>query len=211
MRPFADCCKEMLPWSDHIIEMEEEMKKILIALMSALLIPVYANAAAPPGNTIKKLSCSDVQSFKEVSPLNFSKISSAGAKRSKDGKKIEVYLSNGNFTVEQMSSDMVLPLKNKKDFIVVITFLNGPNPVVDGTYSPKAGYGKPLWSYGAVRILSGPKGTTLSFGSNEGKATIKGVSSWKISGTFDFQRKNGAKVMAEMSGAFNVPLTISKY
>jgi hypothetical protein len=188
------------------------MKKLLIALLCVLLVPVYAGAAAPAkGNSIKTLVCSDMKSFQEVSPLTFGTIRSAGAKRSKDGKKIEVYLSNGDFTVESMSSDMVLPLKNKKDFILVVTFMNGSKPVVDGTYSPKAGYGKPFWSYVALRVLSGPKGTTLSFGSTEGTSTISGISSGKISGTFLLQRKNGAKVMAEASGAFNVPLTISKY
>lgn len=165
----------------------------------------------PKGNAIKTLTCTDMKPFQDVSPLNFGTIRSAGAQRSKDGKKIEVYLSNGNFTVESMSSDMVLPLKNKKDFILVVTFMNGPNPVVDGSYSPKAGYGKPFWSFAAVRVLSSPKGNTVSFGVTEGKATISGISSGKISGTFQLQRKNGAKVVTEASGAFNVPLTISKY
>jgi hypothetical protein len=197
--------------SVHQIKKEETMKKLLIALLCVLLVPVYVSAAAPKGNSIKTLTCSDMKSFQEVSPLDFGTIRSAGAQRSKDGKKIEVYLSNGNFTVESMSSDMVLPLKNKKDFILVVTFMNGANPVVDGTYSPKAGYGKPFWSFVALRVLSGPKGTTLSFGSTEGKSTISGISSGKISGTFQLQRKNGAKVVAEASGTFNVPLTTSKY
>jgi len=195
----------------HFITKEATMKKLLIAFLCVLLVPVCVGAAPPKGNAIKTLLCTDMKAFQEVSPLAIGTIRSAGAKRSKDGKKIEVYLSNGDFTVESMSSDMVLPLKNKKDFILVVTFMNGSNPVVDGTYTPKAGYGKPFWSFAAVRVLSGPKGTTLSFGSNEGKSTISGISTGKISGTFLLQRKNGAKVAAEASGTFNVPLTTSKY
>lgn len=187
------------------------MKKLLIALLCALLVPFCVQAAAPKGNSIKTLSCTDMKPFQDVSPLNFGTIRSAGAMRSKDGKKLEVYLSNGDFTVEQMSSDMVLPLKDKKDFILVLTFLNGPNPVIDGSYSPKAGYNKPFWSYVAVRVLSSPKGNTVSFGFTEGKSAITGISSGIISGTFEMQRKNGAKVAAEASGAFSVPLATSKY
>ncbi|MBU1568166.1 MAG: hypothetical protein KJ630_21400 [Proteobacteria bacterium] len=183
------------------------MNKLIIALFCVLLVPIYAGAAIPEGNSIKTLSCTDMKPFQDVSPLNFGTIRSAGAQRSKDGKKIEVFLSNGDFTVAQMANDMVLPLKNKEDFILVLTFLNGPNPVIDGAYSPKAGYGKPFWSYVAVRVLSSPKGNTVSFGVNDGESTITGVSADKISGTFKVLRKNGAKVMAEASGAFNVPLT----
>ena len=172
----------------------------------SLILP----ANPPAGNIIKVLSCLDNPSLQEVSPLDLSKIVSAGALSSQGGKQVDVFLSNGVFTVKQMANEYVLPLKNKKEFILVLTFLNPPNPVVDGEYSPKAGYGKPLWCYAVVRVLSGPQGTNASFMVNEGKAVLTGIKAGKISGTFQMTRKNGDKVVAEATGTFDVPLTVEK-
>lgn len=180
---------------------------ILTAILSLVLV---SPAAAPADNAVTAMTCLDNPAFQEVQPLDFSKIVSAGALSSRGGQKIEVFLSNGSFTVDQMANEYVLPLKNKKEFILVVTFLNANQPVVDGTYSPKAGYGKPFWCYAGVRVLSGPNGTNASFSVNEGQAVLAGVKTGKISGTFDLIRKNGAAVAARAAGKFNVPLTVAK-
>ncbi len=187
------------------------MQTLVIALLGLLLLPTTSLAEAPAGNSIKMLSNSFGPGFKDVEPLDFKSIRSAAALRSKDGKQVAVFLSNGNFTVDQMANEYVLPLKSKKEFILVLTFHNGTNPAVDGTYSPKAGYGKPFWSSVVVRILSGPKGTNASLGANEGTCTIKGISGGRVTGSFQVKTRNGDKVMAEATGTFDAPLTTSKY
>jgi hypothetical protein len=186
------------------------MKAVAIALLS-LLLPTTSFAEAPAGNSIKTLTNTFGQGFKDVPPLDLKNIRSAAALRSKDGRQIEVFLSNGNFTVDQMANEYVLPLKSKNEFILVLTFHNGTNPAVDGTYSPKAGYGKPFWSSVVVRILSGPKGTNVSLGANEGTSTIKGISGGRVTGSFQVKTRNGDKVMAEAVGTFDAPLSTSKY
>lgn len=187
------------------------MKTIVIALLGLHLLPTTSLAAAPAGNSIKALSNTFGPGFKDVEPFDLEGIRSAAALRSKDGKKVEVFLSNGSFTVDQMANEYVLPLKSKKEFILVLTFHNGTNPAVDGTYSPKAGYGRPFWSSVVVRILSGPKGTNASLGANEGTCTIKGISGGRVTGSFQVKTRNGDKVMAEATGTFDAPLTTSKY
>jgi hypothetical protein len=173
-------------------------------------IPVAAENC-PQTNLIQSMICTDMPAYKEVSPLVYTQIRSAGAMRSKDGKKIEVFLSNGNFSVEQMANGYVLPLKNKKEFILVIAFLNGNNPVAAGTYSPAAGYGKPFWSFAEVRVLSGPQGTNVSFGVREGSARIIEMKPDRICGTFQMQRKHLGQVAAAVSGQFATQLQESKY
>lgn len=189
--------------------------KIGIVLGLACFIFLSSIPAAaencPQTNLIQSMLCTDASPFQEVSPLVFGQIRSAGAMRSKDGKKVEIFLSNGNFSVEQMSNGYVLPLKNKKEFILVITFLNGSNPVAAGTYSPSAGYGKPFWSFAEVRVLSGPQGTNVSFGVREGSARIIEVKPDRICGTFQMQRKHLGQVAAAVSGRFATQLQESKY
>ncbi|MBK8598960.1 MAG: hypothetical protein IPN83_26025 [Holophagales bacterium] len=187
------------------------MRTLTIALLGLLLFPTTSLAEAPAGSSIKVLSNGFDPGFKEVSPLDLRSIRSAAALRSKDGKQVQVFLSNGDFTADQMANEYVLPLKSKKEFILVLTFHNGTNPAVDGTYSPKAGYGKPFWSSVVVRILSGPKGTNASLGANEGTCTIKGISGGRVTGSFQVKTRNGDKVMAEAAGTFDAPLTTSKY
>jgi len=187
------------------------MRTLAIALLGLLLFPTTSLAEAPAGNSIKALSNSYDPGFKDVSPLDLKSIRSAAALRSKDGRQVQVFLSNGDFTADQMANEYVLPLKSKKEYILVLTFHNGPNPVADGSYSPKAGYGKPFWSSVVVRILSGPKGTNASFGATEGTCSIKGASGGRVTGSFQVMSRNGDKVMAEATGTFDAPLTTSKY
>lgn len=187
------------------------MRTIAITLVSLLLFPATSIAEAPAGSSIKSLSNTFGPGFKDVEPLDLKSIRSAAALRSRDGRQVQVFLSNGDFTVDQMANEYVLPLKSKKEFILVLTFHNGTNPTVDGTYSPKAGYGKPFWSSVVVRILSGPKGTNASLGANEGTCTIKGISGGRVTGSFQVKTRNGDKVMAEATGTFDAPLTTSNY
>jgi hypothetical protein len=189
------------------------MNKILpLVLLSMLFQAQAAISECPKVNVLKNVVCTDMPSFKEVSPLVFSSIRSAQAMLSRGGKKLEVLLSNGDFSAEQMANSYVLPLKKKSEFILVVTFLNADKPVVEGDYSPAAGYGKPFWSYAEIRVLSGPKGTNVSFGVSEGSARILSIKNGRVCGTFALTRKNALnEIAASVIGEFNVEMEVSKY
>jgi hypothetical protein len=182
-----------------------------IVLISMLFQAGAAAPECPKVNVLKDVVC-DMPSFKEVSPLVFSSIRSAKAWLSRGGKKLEVLLSNGDFSAEQMANSYVLPLKKKSEFILVVTFLNADKPVVEGDYSPAAGYGKPFWSYAEIRVLSGPQGTNVSFGAGEGSARILSMKNGRVCGTFALTRKNALdEIAASVIGEFNVEMAVSKY
>ena len=109
---------------------------------------------------------------------------------SEGGKQVDVFFSNGVFTVKQMANEYVLPLKNKKELILVLTFLNPPNPVVDGEIQPQGR----IWKTALVlRRGSGPQGTNASFMVNEGKAVLTGIKAGRFPGTFQMTRKTGIR------------------
>ncbi len=189
------------------------MKKSVLIILSSLSLLWWAGAAdkdCPQTNVIAKMS-SGMESFLAVQPLDFSRIKSAGAMSKREGKKVEVYLSNGDFTTEQMSSSFVVPIKKKEEFIAVIHFSNGADKVAPGTYSPGSGYGKPFWAFAEVKLHKGNKGVIVSLGVAEGSATIIKMTEDNICGKFDLSTKPGSSVRGEISGEFNVKLEKSRW
>lgn len=180
---------------------------ICIVLFFGLAAGTFAQDC-PRDNLISSMEQTTIESFKAVSPLDFSKIKSSGAYLSKDGKKLSVCLSNGDFTIKEMSNDWVSYIKNKEDFILVVKFTNGDAQVVEGEYSASAGYKKPFWVYSEVRIFHGEKGATVSLGVNEGKARIISMKDGKICGDFDLKAKNNT---SRAKGEFNTDITVSKW
>jgi hypothetical protein len=161
----------------------------------------------PEGNKITQLK-SNSSSFKAVEPLDFSKINSAGAYLSKNGTKVKVCLSNGNFKIAQMANDFVLPIKKKNEFIAVINFTNANKPIVPGKYSGAAGYGKPFWAFAEVKLYKGEKGVVLSLGTVEGTATIVRMTEESMCGHFDLKNKKGDSAI---SGEFNLKIEKSRW
>lgn len=186
-------------------------KKSILVLVFVLFFFLAAGSEdCPKGNKITKMS-SDMASFKAVGPLDFSKIAAAGAMKKKDGKKVQVVLSNTNFTIKQMTSDFVLPIKKKDQFIAVIRFVNGKDKIVPGTYSAASGYGKPFWAYAEVKLHKGEKGVIVSLSVREGTATITKMTEDSICGTFDLKTKTGSKMKGAISGTFNCKMETSRW
>ena len=169
----------------------------------------YLESLNPEDNVIKEMT-SDMASYKEAMPFNYSKINSAGALSQKQGKKISVCLSNGNFKLNQMTSNFVVPIKQKGEFILVLNFSNGQDKVIPGEYNPASGYGKPFWVNAEVKVQKGEKGVIVSLGVREGTATITKLTDDTICGTFDLKTKADSSMKGAVSGQFNVPLEISK-
>jgi hypothetical protein len=161
----------------------------------------------PQGNKITQMT-SNMESIQAVKPLDFSKITSAGALSSKNGVNLKVCLSNGNFTTQQMASDFVVPIKEKKHFIAVINFSNGSDPVTAGKYNPAAGYKKPFWVTAEVKVYKGEKNVIVSLGVVEGTAEILEITGDRVCGMFVLKNKKGDSAI---SGEFNVKLEKSRW
>lgn len=164
----------------------------------------------PNENKIIKMM-SDMESYKAVGTLDFSNIVSAGAMKRKDGTKVQVCLSNVDFTIKKMANDLVLPIKTKDQFIAAIKFSNGSNEVVPGTYSAESGYGKPFWVHAEVKLFKEPKGVIVSLGVREGTATITKMTADSICGTFDLKTKADTRIQGAISGTFNCKLETSRW
>ena len=189
------------------------MKNIVLWFVCALIAMPGVQGwgkECPSGNVIVKMDC-EMPSYKAVAPLDYSVIRSAGAMSRKEGKKLEVLLSNGDFTIQQMSGSFVVPIKKKSEFIMVIQFSNGPDKVVAGTYSPQAGYGKPFWVFAEVKLHKGEKGVIVSLGVREGTAEIVEISDERVCGTFDLRSKTGSARPSIIKGTFNVKLEKSRW
>jgi len=189
------------------------MKRLFLIVILMLVLVSFVSPAGedcPKANVITTMISSN-NSFQAVQPLDFSKIVSGGAMLSKDGKKVAVCLSNGNFTTAQMSNIFVLPIKKKEEFIAVIRFSNGTDKIVPGTYSPASGYGKPFWVYAEVALHKGEKGVIASLGVREGTATIIKMTEDMICGKFHLKVKPGSSIKGEIAGEFNVKLEKSRW
>jgi hypothetical protein len=190
------------------------MKKIFFAPLMVILfvgVNVYGGDC-PAENKIEKMTTT-MSSFVAVSPLDFSKINSAGAKMKKDGSKLYVCLSNmKGLTISQLANDFVLPIKSKDEFIAQIVFSMGKqDKIVAGDYSPKAGYGKPFWVFAEVKVHKGEKGAVVSLGIREGSAKIIQITKDRVCGTFHLKSKTGSRLKSEIKGTFNLKYKIARW
>lgn len=189
------------------------MKKSILIILVTLAFVLFTSGSGedcPKGNVISKMN-SDMESYKAVQPLDFSKIKSAGAMINKAGTKLSVSLSNGDFTISRMSNDFILPIKKKDEFIAEIEFRNGKDKIVPGTYSAASGYGKPFWTYAEVKLHKGEKGVIVSLGVREGTATIIKMTDTKICGKFNLRTKPDTRTKGHISGTFNCKLEKSRW
>ena len=168
-------------------------------------------AGCPRKNKLTKMD-SGMTSFKDVAPLDFSKINSAGALINKAGNKLTVSLSNGtDFSNAQLANDFVLPIKDKKIFIADIEFRNNKEPIVAGSYSGASTFGKPFWGFAEVKVHNGEKGTVVDLGIREGTATIINLTEDWVCGTLNLRTKADSKIQSVIAGEFNVKLERSKW
>lgn len=181
----------------------------LVLLISVGFSMVLAEDC-PPDNVITTMT-SHMQSFQDVSPIDYKTVKSSGALLKKDGTKLTLCLSNGDFTIQQMTNDFVLPIKKKEEYILQISFMNAKNPVTVGEYSPKAGYGKPFWTFAEVKLHQGEKGVVVSFGVNDGVAKIFHIDDQNACGMFDLKYTGGDVIKGVVTGKFNVKVERSKY
>jgi len=191
------------------------MKRRIIILLAVLLaasfltleINIIEATGCPAGSRITNLK-SSMSSIKAVWPINYRNLKSTGAWSTRNGSRLAVCLSNGNYQINKMGSTFVSPIKDRSKFIAVIQFSNGKNPVVAGNYSPSAGYNQPFWVFAEVKVFKGERGVTVSLGVRKGTATITKITNNRVCGTFNLQNKSGT---SKIAGRFNVPLEKSRY
>jgi hypothetical protein len=185
---------------------------ILVVGMLGVLVwtlPVTAGDC-PDGNVLSAMETA-MESVQKVSPLDFSSVVSAGAQLKKDRTKIRVCLSNGELSIAEMANDYVLPLTDTSQFIAVVSFTNGGEPVTEGEYSAASGYGKPFWAFAEIRVKVGEKGTTVSLGVAQGTATITKLSEDRVCGSFDLRTTDDASFPGVITGEFSCPLEVSRW
>ena len=192
--------------------------KVVLALAMALImsLAVAAQGAGsgrpgecPKANVITKMA-SAMQAFKDAQPLDRSLLKACGALLSKDGKELRVCLANGDFAIADMANSFVLPLKQKGQFILQVTFSNGAG-IVPGKYDPAAGYGKPFWVTAEVKVAIGEKGTIVMLGVEEGTAEIVSMSGAMVCGRFHLKTPVGHPQPSELAGEFNVRVERSRW
>jgi hypothetical protein len=164
----------------------------------------------PDANLLTRME-SAMESVQKVAPLDFSSVVSAGAQLKKDRSKLKVCLSNGEFSIAEMANDYVLPLADTSQFIAVVSFANGGEPITVGEYSAASGYGKPLWAFAEIRVKVGEKGTTVSLGAAEGTATILELGDDHVCGRFDLRTGDSANFAGAIAGEFSCPLEVSRW
>ena len=193
------------------------MKRMILSVLmtyclcAAVCAPgIYPEESCPENSAITEMISSSA-TVKAMEPFDFSKIKSSGALLMKNGTKLGVYLSNGDFTIKQMSNSFIVPVKEKGVFIVAINFTNARKEIAAGTYSAAAGYGKPFWVTAEIKVAREEKGAIVSLGVREGTATIIKITESSICGTFDLKLKKKDAITNAISGQFNVPLEKSKW
>lgn len=189
------------------------MKRIVFIALFVVWLVCYLPAVekkCPSANVINKMS-STMKSYQAVAPLDFTQIHSAGAMLSKNGQKLSVCLSNGDYKINQMVSSFVVPIKTRDKFIAVIQFRNGREKIVPGVYKAASGYAKPFWAFAEVKLHKGEKGVIVSLGVREGTAEIVEMTQDRICGTFHLRTKKGSSNVGVLSGTFNVKLSHSRW
>ncbi len=183
----------------------------MLVLVAAVLLSepgvgVYGEEGCPESSAISEVY-SHSETIEAAGPFDWSVIRSEGARLKRNGTGLGVYLSNGDFTVPQMASDYVVPIKETGVFIIAINFSHGKDQIEAGTYSAESGFGKPFWATAEIKVAKEEKGAIVSLGVREGTATITDLGGGRVCGTFDLQlRQKDGTLLSSISGEFNVPL-----
>ncbi len=156
----------------------------ILGVIFCLRTATAGSADCPPTSKIVMLKVTS-PGFSEAGPYDPGKIKPGKVFVLDGGKRIKVCLAS--FDLKNYLSVDVLGAQKPKpcDFVLILDLSNGPIPVVPGTYSPKAGYGKPYWATAEVLTGAGKAGTFFSIGASAGTVELLELSSSKACGTFD--------------------------
>jgi hypothetical protein len=139
-------------------------------------------AACPEGNSVEELS----SNLADFPTIDFGTVAVSGARERSGGTKLYVYLSNTDFSLGQMSSSMVSPIKDQSQGVLILKLANGQEQVAPGDYSPAAGYGKPFFASAELRRMkSDGQAMDLVFNLDEGTTRIEALAGGRACGTFD--------------------------
>ena len=184
---------------------------LTVCVLGAACVPgVYPEESCPESSSLTEMISSS-STVKAMGPFDLSMIKSGGAMLKKNGTLLDVYLSNGDFSITQMANNFVVPVKEKGVFIAAINFANAREPIVPGIYSAAAGYGKPFWVTAEIKVAREEKGAIVSLGVREGTAIITKITESMVCGTFDLKLMKKDAISNAISGQFNVPLEKSAW
>ena len=154
----------------------------------------------PPQSTVSHIDSSSPQ-FTAAQPIDLTGIRAAKALVQTDGTSLKVFLANRPYSAAQMNSDMVIPVKNPGEAVLVLKFMNGQDKVASGEYTPAAGYGKPHSVTAEVQVPAAPSGVVISMvtasSRDSGSATISHIGDGWVCGRFDLKGQLG-----NVTGAF---------
>lgn len=168
--------------------------------LTLLLAPAIARAECAGGNAVSELS-SKLEDFPTA--LDFGDIAASGAKEKRGGTGIYIYLSNTDFSLAQMASSMVSPIKDPAQGVLILKLSNGSEAIAPGEYSPSAGYGKPYFASAELRRMkSDGKAMDLVFNLDGGTIRLEEMAAGRACGTFDLQGVSETR----LSGSFDVEI-----
>jgi hypothetical protein len=155
-------------------------------------------AACPEGNSVDRLS-SSLKDFPTA--IDFGTVIASGAREKSAGARLYIYLSNADFSLGQMSSSMVSPIKDQSQGVLILKLANGQKPVEPGDYSPAAGYGQPFFASAELRRMkSDGKAMDLVFNLESGTIQLRELADGRACGTFDLSGIEDTRI----SGSFSV-------
>lgn len=179
--------------------MNHSQRSAILSLAALVLFCGFSQGADCPSADKIEIMNVTTPAFAEAGPYDISKIKSAKVFVLDNGKRIKVCLANIELK-SYLSVDAVGAKKlSAGEFVLILNLSNGPNEVVAGTYSPKAGYGKPFWATAEVLTGSGKSGMFFSIGASDGTANLIEFSKNKACGTFDITGAAG-----QVKGTFNI-------
>lgn len=150
-------------------------------------VAAEALGECPAGTAVEALT-TELSGFEEAGPFDLAAFTDAKANY-KDGR-LNVYISNKDFTVKDLKNSFVSPVKGAENGTGVLQFTmygDGTNDAGPGEYDPTAGFGQPMLLNTQFRVPGGTTGDgkDLVFGFRQGNATVLGVSDATVCGTFD--------------------------
>lgn len=179
--------------------MNHSVRMAILSLAAFSILFAFADGAGcPPASKIEIMKVTS-PNYAEAGPYDIGKIKSVKVFVLDNGKRVKVCLANIELK-SYLSVDAIGAKKlNASEFVLILNLSNGPNAVAAGTYSPKAGYGKPFWATAEVLTGSGKAGTFFSIGAGDGTVNLIEFSNAKACGVFDVTGAAG-----QVKGTFNI-------
>lgn len=196
----AGCGKDKDPAADKATAVEKDDSKATAAKTPEPTEP--AKTATPPepepkpepeplGECPTATAISELRTSIDISesgPYDWKSFTIAKAKRSDDGKKIQIFISNQDYPLKKMGG-LMTPVKEKGDAILVFNLYGGDKNATIGEFQPGK-YKDPNTVLSEVQISKGEKGAMVGLGIREGVVRIIDLPDGKICGDFEVNSKN---------------------